>query len=421
MAHRPTFFLSSTIHDFRDLRSAIKFSLEQRGCLVLASEFNDFGGSLDLHSYEACLSNIERADFFVLLIGSRVGGWYDSKKRISITQQEYRKAYEMHRSGRLRLVSFVRDEVWQMRDDRRELERHLADTTLTESDRAIVRAAPSRHADDAEFVSGFIREVGRNVETGRAVGSGKTKPTGNWLHRFRDFRDIHDVLHPLAFTGLTSDEAAYRKALENELLLCASRLFEKSEGQVIDPRRTLRECMATNPIRVADRDEGVVVVDLEVWNRFATVCMFASIRSGFRPNVITDALTSTIFLDYDRENGVYVQTDAYDALSKLCGELRQFEELATADNLSIFYRTTPSALGRSTGSIELDAMEVAVVYALAHRWINILDLCLALVAHVRGGEFAAPQLMPFSPIEGLEEAIRGTQVSVSDLREVLGI
>lgn len=37
MSKRPTFFLSSTIYDFRDLRGAIKFSLEARGCKVLAS------------------------------------------------------------------------------------------------------------------------------------------------------------------------------------------------------------------------------------------------------------------------------------------------------------------------------------------------------------------------------------------------
>ncbi len=107
MAHRPTFSLSSTIYDFRDLRSAIKFSLEERGCRVLASEFNDFGGNLDGHSYEACLTN----DYFVLLIGGRVGGWYDPNARVSITQQEYRTAYALNQQRKLRMVTFVRSEV----------------------------------------------------------------------------------------------------------------------------------------------------------------------------------------------------------------------------------------------------------------------------------------------------------------------
>ncbi len=66
---RPTFFLSSTIYDFRDLRSALKFFLEEQGCKVLASEFNDFDKPLDGHSYEACLRSIHSADYFILVIG----------------------------------------------------------------------------------------------------------------------------------------------------------------------------------------------------------------------------------------------------------------------------------------------------------------------------------------------------------------
>ena len=43
----PTVFICSTIYDFQDLRSAIKYFLERQGCRVLASEFNDFAKPLD--------------------------------------------------------------------------------------------------------------------------------------------------------------------------------------------------------------------------------------------------------------------------------------------------------------------------------------------------------------------------------------
>lgn len=69
---RPTFFISSTIFDFRDLRSALKFYLEEQGCQVLTSETNDFKKPLDEHSYDACLKAIEAADYFILLM-SRSG------------------------------------------------------------------------------------------------------------------------------------------------------------------------------------------------------------------------------------------------------------------------------------------------------------------------------------------------------------
>ncbi|WP_326914982.1 DUF4062 domain-containing protein [Sphingopyxis chilensis] len=421
MARRPTFFLSSTIYDFRDLRSAIKFSLEERGCRVLASEFNDFGGTLDQHSYEACLTNIEQADFFVLLIGARVGGWYDAANRVSITQQEYRTAYDLHRKGKLRLVTFVRDEVWQLKEERRELARYLTELELTDSERKAVVRAPSKFANDAEFISAFIAEAGRNTETSRAVASGGPKPTGNWLHRFQNFRDIHDVLGPLAFTGLTSEEAAYRKALQNELLIVMSGLCAMHKGKVLDLRNALKKGLDANPVTIEMRDEDSVPVDLESWGKFTTIFIQA-LGLRFDTIVIDDALTSTIFLDYDAEGGEYVQSPAYDALSELLDEIRRFNAQNTTENHSVIFETTPRALGGlKTGTIELPAMKVAMVNSIAHRWINIGNLAQSLIFHLEGNPFQMPDLMPFSPIVGFEEAIQAERVSVADLRKAMGL
>ena len=111
MNKKPTFFISSTIYDFRDLRSALKFYLEELGYQVYASEYNDFKVASDKHSYDACLKLIEECDYFILLVGSRVGGFYDDQNKISITRQEYREAYKLHEQGKLQIISFVRDEV----------------------------------------------------------------------------------------------------------------------------------------------------------------------------------------------------------------------------------------------------------------------------------------------------------------------
>ncbi len=420
MARRPTFFLSSTIYDFRDLRGAIKFSLEARGCRVLASEFNDFGGNLDQHSYEACLSNIQQADYFVLLIGARVGGWYDAQARVSITQQEYRAAYELHRQGKLRLVSFVRQEVWQLKEDRRELTRYLTDLSLTDGERKAVASAPSKFANDAEFVSAFIAEVGRNAETGLAVKTGGPKPTGNWIHQFGDFKDIHDVLGPLAFTGLTSEDAAYRQALLSELLIVMSRLLFKYEGKVQDPTRALKRGLDAQPITLETRLQPHQRLDLKCWNEFTT-WFFQVVGLRFETVVIDDALTSTIFLDYDPALGAYVQSPAYDALSNLWEQIRAFNGLATTENIAVIYETTPKALGRSTGSIDLPTEKIALLYSLAHRWINIVRLCQALIAHLSGRPFQPPELMPFSPVVGLEDHIMAERVTPADLRTVFGL
>jgi len=420
MTHRPTFFLSSTIYDVADLRSTIKFMLEERGCRVLASEFNDFGGNLSQHSYEACLANIEQADFFILLIGGRVGGWYDEQARISITQQEYRTAYELHRHGKLRLVTFVREQVWQLREDRKDLACFLCDLSLTDKERDSIVGSPSKFANDAEFVSAFIAEVGRNSETSQAVKTGKAKPTGNWIHRFSNFRDIHDVLQPLAFTGLTSEEAAYRKALQAELLHVMSRLLAKHEGKVLDLRPPLKKGLAAHPITVQVRDSGWLSVDLTAWNAFTTV-FYQAMGVRFETVVIDDALTSTIFLDYSADKGAYVQNAAYDALSQLRAEIRLFNDLATTETYAFLGSTSPRALGCASGRYEVPTDKSAMIYSLAHRWINILNLCQALIAHLEGQPFQVPELMPFSPIAGFEDSIQAERVSVSELRAALGI
>jgi hypothetical protein len=43
---------------------------------------------------------------------------------------------------------------------------------LTEGERKAVASAPSKFANDAEFVSAFIAQVVRNAETGKAVKTG---------------------------------------------------------------------------------------------------------------------------------------------------------------------------------------------------------------------------------------------------------
>ena len=52
---RPKIFISSTIYDFRDLRSALKYHLEALGFDVQLSEKNDFYKEFNINSYKACL------------------------------------------------------------------------------------------------------------------------------------------------------------------------------------------------------------------------------------------------------------------------------------------------------------------------------------------------------------------------------
>src|SRR3546814_3002892 len=173
----PTLFLSSTVFDFADLRSALKDYLELRGCRVLASDFTYFTHPLDKDSYEACLAAIGQADLFVIFIGRRVGGWYDELNRISITRAEYRHAYELAKAGRIRILCFVRSDVWNHRQSVRDLTKALqADPEISEQQREKLASHPTLAMDNAEAIISFIDEVTRNNETAVAVRGLGTAP-----------------------------------------------------------------------------------------------------------------------------------------------------------------------------------------------------------------------------------------------------
>ena len=63
----PKVFLSSTIRDLADLRSAIKFWLEDSGFEVLTSESPDFPHPLDRDAIAASLAPIAECDYYVLI------------------------------------------------------------------------------------------------------------------------------------------------------------------------------------------------------------------------------------------------------------------------------------------------------------------------------------------------------------------
>lgn len=419
MIKRPTFFLSSTIYDFRDLRSALKFSLEERGCTVFASEFNDFRVALDKHSYDACLSNVEQSDYFILLVGGRVGGWFDKAQRISITQQEYRTAYDLHKAGKLKILAFVRTEVWQAREDRKALERHLAEMDLEDREREVISAYPSKFFNDAAFISDFISEIGRNAETTDAVSKGGTLPTGNWIHTFSNFRDIQDVLSPLAFSGRTADEAAYSNALQHELLALLARFLVKIKGEPFDVGGFLERHLASAPIRLADREAETINVDAEAWQTFSSLMLHAL---GRHPNllVIQDALTSPLFMAYNPSTGSYEQSSAYLGLAKLIDEVRRYNDAATSETLSLIYEYSPKRIGRPA-DIDLPVLKLAGLYNLAQRWMNIVALSRALVLHLAGRAYVEPQLQPFSPIQGMSERIEKETVSTGEARSLIGL
>lgn len=416
---RPTIFVSSTIYDFGDMRSAIKDHLESNGCRVLASEFNDFTKPLDRHSYQACLDTIEQADIFLLLIGTRVGGWYDEAKRVSITQQEYRRAYELAQAGKIRLMSFVRADVWTHRQDAQSLEKHLAGLSeLDDAMRRKIARFPSSFADDSGFIVSFIDEVCRNKETAEAAKGKGAMPIGNWVHPFSGFSDIRSVIDPLILNGLSVTKAAGRKALQNQLLILLRDVLPiVKDGPLIPAPTVLRLAAEIN--LTGQNITGSTKLSNKTWNTFVFLgTMVPSVRLD--PNVFSSVLGTDLLLEYEPARGVFRQTEAYDLLTDLIDQIRKFEQVRSGYEFSklIGYGRT----GRDRdGSVSVPVHLVAGQIQLLFRWVEVAALAKALAVALDGKPLVIPPRMPLTPFRDQEAEISKEQVSLEQVRHFVGL
>jgi len=101
----------------------------------------------------------------------------------------------------MKILSFVRSDVWQMRGERKALSRHLRDFKLDSEVKSQIINHPSKFADDPDFTITFIEEVGKNRETAAAAKGSAPFPTGNWLHVFEGFR-VEDRQGPERLSGV---------------------------------------------------------------------------------------------------------------------------------------------------------------------------------------------------------------------------
>lgn len=416
--HRPTFFISSTIYDFRDLRSSLKFYLEEQGCKVLASEFNDFEKPLDSHSYEACLKAIHSADYFILLIGSRVGGWYDEANQISITQREYREAYQLHKAGKLKLLSFVRSEVWQAKDDRRELAKFLGSAGLDDKTRGAIASHSSKSADNPDFLFKFINEVSRNEETKLAVRGQGPAPSGNWIHVFSGFRDIIDVLNGQVFASIPVEDMTARRLLRRELRDFVGQCLIKFRGSVHSPRPTVDRFHEEHPITLEGKANAFTTVGTKRWNLISTISIHLLART-LHPVVLPQVLSRPTFLEFDLATNSYKETPVQNALVRLQEEIRRFNHSNTSENLAVVYENSPRNRPRQGETIEIETVKLAGLLHLLDRWCNVLALSASVLKHLDGEPFVLPNLRPDTPVQNMQADLDAETPTEGDITSFL--
>ncbi len=414
---RPTIFISSTIFDFRDLRSALKDYLEARGCDVNASEFNDFDKPLDKHSYEACLKAIERSDFFVLFIGSRIGGWFDEKSSISITRQEYRHAYTLAKAGKIKLLTFVRDDVWNHRQSTKELKKALrADVALSDEQRDKLANHATTFATDAKTIISFVDEVSRNQETAAAARGDGSLPIANWIYTFKSFADIRQAVDLLVLNGQTVDIAARKKALQVQLLAMLREVVPSISGKALFPDTTIARIAKTLNLKAEDITRPVRI-DGKTWSHFA---MLAMIASKPRPEIdhIRHVLTSDLLLRYDPARTRFEETPEYDLLADIAAQASNLGRSDGANTVELLKH------GLKINRAEEREVPGHILGAHLHRMFRLADLvgsARALVLALEGLPYSPPARMPRTPFLDQEQGVAEEELSLDQIRTWVGL
>ena len=440
-ATKPTVFVSSTILDFHDLRSALKFWLEESGFEVWLSEYNDMEKNPGANTFDACFETIRRADFYVLLIGERRGSLFDAKNRVSVTQQEYRVGYEAFASeARPIPVLFVRSWVKNVLDGW-----------------ATAKAQGSAPFKDARFVQRFVAEVTKEQETTDAVKGIGPYPLANWLHAFHDFGDVVSALR--VALSLRADIPLQRvlAGIELDLEMSLSRLVQKHQLRLAEGRPIREELKNMLVERGVDEETANGVLDgyeadwpfpahwhfdsvardvtLDVSNmvpveldRQQTVRLSMYLFFGtVQPDALwlaslREAVHSGALLGYDPQTRRFHETELSLAAIELLHEVETYQARYDTARPIIDALLGPlaSANELKQPGFNLPWEQAVFIWGLHQTQVNVYRRAASLYAYLRGRKDnpTPGSLLPTSALgPDMEEQIRRERATRVDIRE----
>ena len=417
---KPKIFISSTIYDFRDLRSALKYWLEKLGYEVMLSEYNDFTKPLDQNSYDACLTALAQADFFILLVGARVGGFYNASEKISVTRMEYRTAYSLLKAGQLKLITFVRSDVWNIREDRKALRNFLIKDYTSQAElsayeiEAIVNH-PSKFVNEAEIAFDFLNEIGRLEEMKHAVEEKGEFPVGNWIHTFTDFQDIVETLRTEFNISESLTKIALTENLRRELLANLTHLTMHHNGEV----HANADFYPSAARRSIGRDlDSSTAMPGRYLRWLVMYIVVAGSGENLSTQFIDQALTSGAFLEYDRSLNVYRSGLINNSLVLLR------ENIDRLKSTSPMFKSRVDALlekfrpyMKREDNITVSNNDLLLPLAIANCELNIVNLSVALIKALEGDytKLENIRLYSSSPFTSEAEKIEKESVSIDEI------
>ncbi|HBF87745.1 MAG TPA: hypothetical protein DDX39_03800 [Bacteroidales bacterium] len=315
MNPQPTIFISSIISEFYDLRGALKYFLGKNGFRVLMSEEPDFGVNCNQDSLPTCKMQIEKSDYYLLIVGNEPGTIFDDNgKETTVTIEEFRHFLKIRKNGlNLNFIVFVRKQT-------RENYKNNDTTKL------------------GQLQIDFINEILNNTED---------KILGRWRYSFDKFSEIIQVLETNQnglFIDTTRKQSLYKIYLRKEFLEIYRMFFSKDE-------KTLK-CI-TDTIDLPEiKFQGNIIdqqsIDRKVAGMIIALIAFFQNKNNLIQKIqrIFIYIAQGEFSYFDHEKESYVQPE-YIKLSIQTGEILE-KLVQTFTNIDIFNTLKTRYMGGET-------------------------------------------------------------------------
>lgn len=406
-------FVSSTIRDLRDVRSALKFWLGSLDFDVVLSEYTDFDRRPDSGTFDACFEAIRTCDFYVLLIGGRAGSPF--REGVSVTRQEFREARALAQQGGIVIIPFVRTEVQNavsLHDDG-EAARALG---LTTTERDVTKAN-----QEVQAIRSFIEEVKGTDVPGPVGGVGGKL----WLYEFREFEDI---VKALQITMRATSSVRRKVLLANLVAELEANLatLVMQYGGLPFPVTWFLSSVRYH-LSVSNRDlELQLEIDTESAGRMST---FRLMGGGGAPRLLDaalqDALRSGEFLQFDRSSLQLIPSPELGGMNALATHIERCRSSAlglSQPPFSTIWEQLIVQLRSGMRSVQVAGIFPMFLFAFHDAIDNVLRLTIALHRWIRqeGEPFEMPRLHPSSPDPESANELEREIPSLPQLRSWLG-
>jgi len=259
---RPTVFISSTVKDFKDIRNALKFWLEEKGFEVYLSEASDLPRDSKLHTIDACLELVRKADIYILILGD-YEGWTPPDEKLTITHLEFLES--LKDSGKSSHV-FVRKSV---------NDRYFKDPTSIPTEPLLKEVYLHRSAKG-----------------------------GQWVNYFEDFEEIAKVLKATLSLSksisLKSLEQMMIKELE-EFLIASTIKFKENLSRVSDSVKLLVYKLGLDYLDFGS--DGMISMNSSIMTELTIIHFTYFYPRNKNFPAINAASVSEIYVDFDRSAG----------------------------------------------------------------------------------------------------------------------